>query len=150
MAATFYSVCTEGSTPAYLLAMMERTQIPTEYRGWWRIFEGSHWTSKELEGRDPALISITVHGDRLRIFVLIAYINCKPTKAGVSFTWDGAWEWDSMSGSGRVTLGKDGRLKGRIKIPGGDECTFVAERSVEPAEPIPPPPDYRDKWRRRW
>lgn len=55
-----------------------------------------------------------------------------------------------MSGSGRVKLGKDGRLKGVIKIKGGDECTFVAEPSEAPDEPIPLPPSYRDKWRRRW
>ncbi len=30
----------------------------------------------------------------------------------MSFTWEGAWEYDRMSGSGRVTLRKDGRLKG--------------------------------------
>jgi hypothetical protein len=49
----------------------------------------------------------------------------------------------------RVRLGKDGKLHGRIKIKGGDESTFVAERAAEPAEPIPSPPSYRDKWRPR-
>ena len=79
---------------------------------------------------------------------LLAYVNCKPTKTGVSFTWEGAWEFDPMSGSGRVTLGKDGRLKGVLRIKGSDGSTFVAERSVEPKEPIPFPPSYRDKWKR--
>ena len=51
-----------------------------------------------------------------------------------------------MSGTGSVKLGKDGRLHGRIKIKDGDESTFVAERSTAPAEPIPHPPSYRDKW----
>jgi len=27
---------------------------------------------------------------------LLACVNCKPTKAGVSFTWEGAWEYDRM------------------------------------------------------
>lgn len=27
--------------------------------------------------------------------------------------------------------------------------TFLAEQVQEPDEPIPPPPSYRDKWRRR-
>lgn len=77
-------------------------------------------------------------------------MNCNPTKTGVSFTWEGAWEYDPMSGSGRVTLGKDGRLNGVIRIKDGDSSTFVAVRTEEPGEPIPPPRSYRDKWRRRW
>jgi hypothetical protein len=48
-----------------------------------------------------------------------------------------------------VTLGKDGRLKGRIKIKDGDASTFVAERATEPVKPIEEPQSYRDKWRRR-
>ena len=76
----------------------------------------------------------------------------QPTRAPVTIhrTWEGAWEFDQMSGSGRVTLGKDGRLKGVIRIKDGDSSTFVAERAIEPDEPIPAPPSYRDKWRRRW
>jgi hypothetical protein len=45
-----------------------------------------------------------------------------------------------------VKLGKDGKLRGRIKIKDGDESIFVAERTTEPAEPIPAPPSYRNKW----
>lgn len=38
-----------------------------------------------------------------------------------------------------------------IKIKNGDESTFTAERTVAPAERIPDPPSYRDKWgARRW
>lgn len=55
-----------------------------------------------------------------------------------------------MSGSGRVTLGKGGRLNGVIRIKGGDSSTFVAVRAEEPDEPIAHPPSYRDKWRGRW
>jgi|WetSurMetagenome_2_1015567.scaffolds.fasta_scaffold46076_4 hypothetical protein len=66
------------------------------------------------------------------------------------FEAEGAWEYDPMSGSGRVTLGKDGRLRGVIKIKDGDSSTFIAVRSTEPDEPIQDPPSYRDKWRRRW
>ena len=74
--------------------------------------------------------------------------RCRPTKSGVSFTWQGAWEWDRMSGTGSVKLRKDGRIAGRLKIKNGDDSTFVAERTEEPREPIPDPPSYRDKWRR--
>jgi hypothetical protein len=81
--------------------------------------------------------------------MLLACVNCRPTKGGVSFTWEGAWEWDQMSGSGSARLRKDGRLAGRIKIKNGDERSYVAERTNEPPEPIPAPPSYRDKWRRR-
>jgi hypothetical protein len=55
-----------------------------------------------------------------------------------------------VSGTGNVRLGKDGKLRGRLNITGGDESTFVAERAAEPPEPIPDPPRSRDKWRRRW
>jgi len=131
---------------------MEQEPIPFEYEGWWRITEVSGWalTSKDLDIVGPALISFTGYGDRLRMFVLLAYVTCKPTKLGVSFTWEGAWEFDQVSGTGRVKLGKDGRLKGVIKINNGDEGTFIAEPSESPDEPIPSPPSYRDKWRRRW
>jgi hypothetical protein len=98
----------------------------------------------------PALISLTGYGDRLRMHALLDYANCNPTKSGVSFTWEGAWEFDPMSGSGRVTLRKDGRLRGIITIKDGGSSAFIAERSIEPKEPILDPPSYRDKWRRRW
>jgi hypothetical protein len=129
---------------------MERELIPPEYRGWWRIVEGSHWRGKDFERPGPALISLTGYGDRLRIFVLLAYVSCKATKSGVSFTWEGAWEFDPVSGTGEVELDEDGRLMGVIRIQGGEKCRFTASRSVEPHEPIPDPPSYRDKWRRRW
>jgi hypothetical protein len=51
-----------------------------------------------------------------------------PGSVGVSFTWEGAWEYDQMSGSGRVALGKDGRLKASIRIKDGDSSTFVVVR----------------------
>ncbi len=125
-------------------------EIPSEYRGWWRIVETSQWVNDFLDDLGPALLSITGNGDRLRMHCLLAYVNCKPTKTGVSFTWEGAWEFDQMSGTGSVRLGKDGRLKGRIKIKDGDDSTFVAERASKPVAPIPDPPSYRDKWKRRW
>lgn len=124
--------------------------IPSEYRGWWRIVETSQWVSDSLDLLGPALISLTGTDDRLRMHALLAYVYCKATKSGVSFTWQGAWEFDQMSGSGRVTLGRDGRLRGVIKIKDGDSSNFIAELSGEPDEPIPDPPSYRDKWRKRW
>jgi hypothetical protein len=124
-------------------------EIPAEYRGWWRITETSRWSDGFLDSLGPALLSLNGCDDRLRMHCLLAYVNHRPTKTGVSFTWEGAWEYDQMSGSGRVTLGKDGRLKGSIRIKDGDSSTFVAVRTEEPDEPIPPPPSYRDKRRRR-
>ncbi|MCX4247127.1 hypothetical protein [Paraliomyxa miuraensis] len=125
--------------------------IPSEYRGWWRIVETSQWVDDGLDDLGTALLSIGAgRGDRLRMHCLLAYVSCEPAKAGVSFTWEGAWEFDQVSGSGHVRLGKDGRLRGRIRIKDGDQSTFIAERAQEPAGPIPPPPSYRDKWRRRW
>lgn len=125
---------------------MER--IPAELAGWWRIVETSQWTSDSLDISGPALLSLTGYGDRLRMHALVANVNAKPTRAGVSFTWEGAWEFDQMSGSGRVALGRDGRLRGRIQIKGRDGSSFVAERASAPDAPIADPPSYRDKWRR--
>ena len=129
---------------------MTDRDIPFEYYGWWRIIETSQWDNGDIDIIGKALISITGDDDRLRMSVLLAYVNCKVTKTGVSFTWKGAWEYDPVSGTGSVKLQKDGRLSGRIKIKNGDESTFIAERAEEPEEPIPDPPCYRDKWRRRW
>ena len=128
---------------------MEQKPIPTEYLGWWRIIETSLWMKDDLDMLGTALISFTGSGDRLRMLALLANVKCKSTKLGISFTWRGAWEFDQMSGSGRVRLDKDGRLNGLIKIKHGDESTFIAERSNEPVYPIPAPPSYKDKWRRR-
>jgi hypothetical protein len=122
--------------------------IPEEYAGWWHIVELPTWPV-DLDILGPALLSLTGRGDRLRMFVLLAHVEAKPTKRGVSFTWQGAWEYDQLGGTGNVTLGEDGRLRGRFKIKDGDGSTFVAERTTPPDAPIQEPPSYRDKWRRR-
>ncbi len=124
--------------------------IPPEYSGWWRIVETGTWVNDGLDILGPALLSLTGSGDRLRMHCLLAHVNARATKTGVSFTWKGAWEYDPVSGTGTARLGKDGRLKGTIKIRDGDGSTFLTERAEEPDEPIPEPPSYRDKWRRRW
>lgn len=140
----------KSRSPGSLAHVMVDRVIPSEYRGWWRITETSTWVDDGLDALGTALLSIgTGRGDRLRMHCLLAYVNCKATKAGVSFTWEGAWEFDQMSGSGHVTLGKDGRLRGKIRIKQGDHSDFAAVRAEEPEEPIPNPPRYRDKWRRR-
>ena len=126
------------------------SNIPADCAGWWRIVDTSTWGSRDLDVLGPALLSLTGQGDRLRMLFLLAYVNAKPTKTGVSFTWEGAWEFDQVSGSGTARLGRDGRLRGKIRIRDGDGSTFVAKRAEEPDEPIPGPPSYRDKWRRRW
>ncbi len=128
---------------------MEKEDIPYKYYGWWRIIETSQWANAGIDSIGAALISLTGHDDRLRMYTLLAHVNCKPTKKGVSFTWQGAWEYDPVSGSGCVRLRKDGRLVGRIRIKSGDDSTFIAEKAEEPNESIPEPPSYRDKWRRR-
>jgi hypothetical protein len=124
-------------------------ELQADLYGWWRITETSRWTNDYLDSLGPAMLSLTGYGDRLRMHCLLAYVKARPTKSGASFSWEGAWEYDQLSGSGNVRLGKDGRLRGRIKIKDGDESTFIAERAPEPTEPIQSPPSYRDKWRRR-
>jgi hypothetical protein len=129
---------------------MTDEELPGGYCGWWRIIETSQWGGAGIDVLGTALISLTGYADRMRMFVLLAHVNCKPTKSGVSFTWQGAWEYTPVSGTGSVRLRRDGRLTGRIKIKDGDESSFIAERAAEPEEPIPDPPSYRNKWRRRW
>jgi hypothetical protein len=65
---------------------MELEDIPIEYRGWWRITETTTWSARDLDAIGTALISLTGDDDRLRMLYLLATINCKPTKTGVSFT----------------------------------------------------------------
>ncbi len=124
--------------------------IPDKYYGWWRIIETSQWDDDHIDMIGTALISLTGYDDQLRMFALLAHVNCRPTKTGVSFTWKGAWEYDPVSGTGSVKLRKDGLLTGKTRIKDGDESNFIAERTEEPDEPIPEPPSYGDKWRRRW
>ena len=78
------------------------------------------WVHDYLDTLGPAMLSLTGHADRLRMHCLVAYVNARPTKTGVSFTWEGAWEFDPTSGSGSVKLRKDGRLSGRIRMKDGD------------------------------
>ena len=129
---------------------MIEEDMPDEYYGWWRIVETSQWVDDHIDMIGTALISLTGLDDRLRMFALLANVECRLNKSSVSFTWYGAWEFDQVSGTGNVKLQSDGRLKGKIKIKDGDESTFIAVRTDEPNEPIPDPPSYRDKWRRRW
>jgi hypothetical protein len=127
---------------------MPHGTIPDEYRGWWRIVETAQWDDDGLDDMGTALLSVGGKSGRLRMHALLAYVEYKPTKRGVSFTWEGAWEYDQVSGSGNIRLGKDDRLRGKIRIKNSDDSTFIAERADEPAEAIPQPPSYRDKWRR--
>lgn len=136
------------ASPVLATVRLAVTDIPSEYQGWWRIVETSQWGAKSIDILGTSLLSITAGADQLRMFVLLADVCCRGTKAGVSFTWTGAWEFDPVSGTGSVRLGKDGRLRGKLAIKDGDSSTFIAERAPAPSSPIPPPPSYRDKWRR--
>jgi hypothetical protein len=127
---------------------MTDTAIPPEYRGWWRIVDTGTWVNDDLDILGPALLSLTGGDDRLRMHCLLAYVDARPTRTGVSFVWRGAWEYDPVSGTGSARLGKDGRLRGKLRIRDGDDSTFCAERTEEPDRPIEDPPSYRDKWRR--
>ena len=122
-------------------------EIPQEFRGWWRIVDTEAWVNDGIDILGTPLLSLTGDGDRLRMHCLLAWLDAWPTKSGVSFSWRGAWEYDQLSGRGRVRLRKDGSLSGRITIKDGDSSAFVAVRAEPPDEPIPDPPSYRDKWR---
>lgn len=75
------------------------SEIPAEYEGWWRITETSQWEARYLDLLGPALLSLTGVDDRLRMHCLLATVSARPTKTGVSFSWQGAWEFDEMSGT---------------------------------------------------
>jgi len=61
---------------------MTNKDIPQEYYGWWRIIDTSQWAKKHIDTLGTALISLTGYDDRLRMFALLAYVNCKVTKTG--------------------------------------------------------------------
>ena len=120
---------------------MPHDSIPLEYVGWWRITKTSYWGAKHLDMLGAALISFgTGRGDRLRVIAILADVNARFVRNGVSFTWAGASELDPIAGTGRAGLAKDGRLKGTLVINGGDKSTFLAERTEEPSQPIPDSP----------
>ena len=129
---------------------MTYEELPEDLYGWWRITDTSHWGNQYIDVLGPALICVEGTQYRLRMFWLIADLELMPTKTGARFTWEGMWEWDSMTGTGTLRLAKNGqKLHGTIKIKQGDSSTFVAEKTSEPNQQIPNPPRYRDKWRRR-
>ena len=63
--------------------------IPSEYEGWWRITDTSQWVNDGLDDLGPAVISLTGDANRLRMHCLLAYVNCRATKIGVSFAGRG-------------------------------------------------------------
>ena len=88
-----------------------KMEIPENCYGWWRIVDTGTWGQNGLDILGPALISLTGHGDRLRMHCLLAYVDVHATKSGVSFSWRGAWEFDQHAGRGTAKVGKDGKLK---------------------------------------
>src|SRR6266540_2077051 len=92
---------------AHAVGVRGMEELPREIAGWWRITETSQWMNDDLDILGPALLSLTEDEDRLRMHCLLAHVTCKPTKTGVSFTWEGAWEYDQLSGSGSAKLGRD-------------------------------------------
>jgi len=66
------------------------TPVPPEYRGWWRIIDTEAWVNDDLDILGPALLSLTGSADRLRMHCLLAFVNARATKTGVSFGWEGA------------------------------------------------------------
>jgi hypothetical protein len=66
--------------------------------------ETSQWVNEGLDDLGPAMLSITGDEDQLRMHCLLAYVHVKPAKSGASLTWEGAWEYDPISGTGGVKL----------------------------------------------
>jgi hypothetical protein len=125
---------------------MVNDALDPELVGWWRIVDTSQWGKKTLDALGTAMLSVTGRADRLRMHFLLATVTVKPLKSGATFTWEGAWEFDELHGTGRVKLRGSGILEGHIQIARGDRSTFRAQRTPAPAQRIPDPPRYADKW----
>ena len=89
--------------------------LHADLHGWWRTTEMLRWVADGLDDLGPTMLSITGYADRFRLHCLLTYVDVRPTKSGASFTWAGAWEYDAMSGTGSVWLGKDGRLRAGLR-----------------------------------
>ncbi len=97
--------------------------IPDEYRGWWRITETGTWVDDGLDILGPALLSLTGYGDRLRMHCLLADVNARATKTGVSFSpilttpVKDACKFrclrDHVDTNGRLTAGERGKRRRR-------------------------------------
>ena len=57
------------------------TEIPSAYRGWWRIIETSQWAAGGLDILGFALLSATGYADRLRMHCLLALRAVEPDEA---------------------------------------------------------------------
>ena len=67
-------------------------------------------------------------------------MTCEQTERGgrpaVEWSWEGNDEMEPASGGGRVTLQRDGTLKGKLYFTRGDSSGFTAERH-RPSERCP-------------
>ena len=122
--------------------------IPSKYQGWWRITETDAWINDRIDMLGQALISFTGKEDRLRMHCLLARLKAIPTKDGLSFIWQGAWEYDEMAGSGSVWITDNEQLEGELHIDNGDSSMFWAKRVRKPKQPLQDPPSYYHKWHR--
>ena len=59
---------------------MANNDIPQEYYGWWQIIDTSQWAEEFIDILGAALISFTGYNDRLRMFALLAHVNCRPPR----------------------------------------------------------------------
>ena len=122
--------------------MIANSTIQSVISGWWRITETEVWADDVLDLLGPAMISFEGCGGRLRVLAILACLECKPTKTGVSFTWEGSSELDPISGTGTARVCRDGLLRGTLRIDHGDKSRFVAESEEAPVEPIGEPRVY--------
>ena len=59
------------------------TDIPADYRGWWRIIDTGTWVNDYLDDIGPALLSLTGCDDRLRMHcLLVQHRAIRRQKAG--------------------------------------------------------------------
>ena len=97
--------------------------------GKWRIVEMELWDTDFLDLVEPAHILLEAKGGGEFVFGAVrGGLDCRYSRDGVSFTWQGFDEMDPASGAGSATLDETGALTGEIRFHLGDESTFKARR----------------------
>ncbi len=97
--------------------------------GRWRIVEMELWDADFLDLVEPAYILFEAKGGGEFGFGAVrGGLDCRHSRDGVSFTWQGFDEMDPASGAGSAKLDQTGALTGEIRFHLGDESTFKARR----------------------
>ena len=104
--------------------------------GKWRIAAMELWEQEAIDLVGPAFIEFSEgRSGQFRFIAVDGWMDCLHKERNgwpyVEFTWDGNDECDPATGRGWAKLQKDGSLRGRIYMHGGDDSGFKAIRFEE-------------------